>query len=45
MNKLGAIAPAVRGFFFPIEKPAQPQLPSTPVSPAVGPQQLEDVQH
>jgi ubiquinol-cytochrome c reductase cytochrome b subunit len=43
MNRLGAIAPAVRGFFFPIEKPAQPQLPPvTPVSPAVGPKELED---
>jgi ubiquinol-cytochrome c reductase cytochrome b subunit len=45
MNKLGAVAPAVRGFFFPIEKPAQPQLPATPVSPAVGPQELEEAQH
>jgi len=44
MNRLGAIAPAVRGFFFPIEKPATPALPpaATPVSPAVPPQQLED---
>jgi ubiquinol-cytochrome c reductase cytochrome b subunit len=43
MNRLGAVAPAVRGFFFPIEKPAPPQLPpATPVSPAVGPQQLEE---
>jgi ubiquinol-cytochrome c reductase cytochrome b subunit len=24
MNRLGAVAPAVRGFFFPIEKPAPP---------------------
>ena len=44
MNRLGAIAPAVRGFFFPIEKPATPALPpaATPVSPAVPPHQLED---
>jgi len=44
MNRLGAVAPAVRGFFFPIEKPGKPQLPpaATPVSPAVGPQELEE---
>jgi quinol---cytochrome-c reductase cytochrome b subunit len=44
MNKLGAIAPAVRGFFFPVEKPGRPQLPpaATPVSPAVGPKELEE---
>jgi ubiquinol-cytochrome c reductase cytochrome b subunit len=44
MNRLGAIAPAVRGFFFPIEKAGKPQLPpaATPVSPAVAPQQLEE---
>ena len=27
MNRLGAIAPAVKGFFRPVEKPARPQLP------------------
>jgi ubiquinol-cytochrome c reductase cytochrome b subunit len=34
MNRLGAIAPAIRGFFVPIEKPApaQPAAPSVPVS-------------
>jgi ubiquinol-cytochrome c reductase cytochrome b subunit len=32
MNRLGAVAPAVRGFFFPIEKPVPP--PARPVSPA-----------
>ncbi|MEU4560930.1 ubiquinol-cytochrome c reductase cytochrome b subunit [Actinoplanes sp. NPDC023936] len=31
MNRLGALAPAVKGFFYPVEKPAE-----TPVSPAVG---------
>jgi len=31
MNRVGALAPAVKGFFFPIEKPAE-----APVSPAVG---------
>ncbi len=29
MNKLGALAPAVKGFFYPVEKPAE-----VPVSPA-----------
>ena len=24
MNRLGALAPAIKGFFFPIEKPAPP---------------------
>jgi ubiquinol-cytochrome c reductase cytochrome b subunit len=40
MNRLGALAPAVRGFFYPVEKPAQPALPpaANPVSPAVSPQ-------
>jgi ubiquinol-cytochrome c reductase cytochrome b subunit len=44
MNKLGAIAPAVRGFFFPVEKPAQPQLPpaAAPISPADAPRELEE---
>src|SRR4051812_34294400 len=32
MNRLGALAPAVKGFFFPIEKPAE-----VPVSPALPP--------
>jgi quinol---cytochrome-c reductase cytochrome b subunit len=31
MNRLGAIAPAIRGFFFPIEK-APPPMPSLPQS-------------
>ncbi|GAA1744559.1 ubiquinol-cytochrome c reductase cytochrome b subunit [Luedemannella helvata] len=30
MNRLGAVAPAIRGFFFPIEKPAPPQPPAGP---------------
>jgi len=36
MNRLGALAPTVKGFFFPIEKPAPPaSRPSeAPVSPA-----------
>jgi ubiquinol-cytochrome c reductase cytochrome b subunit len=28
MNRLGALAPAVRGFFVPIEQPAPPELPA-----------------
>jgi ubiquinol-cytochrome c reductase cytochrome b subunit len=32
MNKLGALAPTVKGFFFPIEKAVPP--PEAPVSPA-----------
>ena len=31
MNRIGALAPAIKGFFFPVEKPAE-----TPVPPAVG---------
>jgi ubiquinol-cytochrome c reductase cytochrome b subunit len=44
MNRVGAIAPAIRGFFWPIEKPGAPALPpaATPVSPATGPSELED---
>jgi ubiquinol-cytochrome c reductase cytochrome b subunit len=38
MNRVGALLPTVRGFFYPIEKPAPPQLPGhhadAPVSPA-----------
>ena len=43
MNRLGAIAPAVKGFFFPVERPATPQLPPaiSPVSPADSPQHYE----
>ena len=29
MNRLGALGPAIKGFFFPVEKPAE-----APVSPA-----------
>ncbi|MEU4236695.1 ubiquinol-cytochrome c reductase cytochrome b subunit [Actinoplanes sp. NPDC026619] len=32
MNRVGALAPAIKGFFFPVEKPAE-----APVSPAVPP--------
>ena len=32
MNRLGALAPAVKGFFFPIEKPAPPPLPPASVA-------------
>jgi ubiquinol-cytochrome c reductase cytochrome b subunit len=41
MNKLGALGPAVRGFFFPIEKAAPPPA-ATPVSPAEAPRELEE---
>jgi ubiquinol-cytochrome c reductase cytochrome b subunit len=34
MNRLGALVPTVRGFFFPVERAAPP--PESPVSPAVG---------
>jgi len=37
MNRLGALVPTVRGFFFPIEKPAPP----TPVSPAPTREEIE----
>ncbi len=44
MNKLGALAPAVRGFFRPIERPG-PVLPpaARPVSPAPERPELEEV--
>jgi len=35
MNRLGALAPTVKGFFFPIEKPAPP--PARPVEAPVSP--------
>ncbi|AEV82548.1 menaquinol-cytochrome C reductase cytochrome b subunit [Actinoplanes sp. SE50] len=39
MNKIGALAPAVKGFFFPIEKPAE-----APVSPApIGATKREEI--
>jgi ubiquinol-cytochrome c reductase cytochrome b subunit len=39
MNRLGALVPAVRGFFRPIERPARPAIaaPPAPVSPAQAP--------
>jgi ubiquinol-cytochrome c reductase cytochrome b subunit len=33
MNRVGALLPAVRGFFFPVERPTE-QPPAAPVSPA-----------
>ncbi len=33
MNRVGALVPTVRGFFFPVEKPGRPA--NAPVSPAV----------
>ncbi|MEU4425641.1 ubiquinol-cytochrome c reductase cytochrome b subunit [Actinoplanes sp. NPDC024001] len=38
MNRLGALAPAVKGFFFPVEKPAE-----APVSPAVEAVKREEI--
>ena len=37
MNRLGALAPAMKGFFFPIEKPAE-----APVSPGMPPVRGEE---
>jgi ubiquinol-cytochrome c reductase cytochrome b subunit len=34
MNRLGALVPTVKGFFFPIEEPAPPAPSEAPVSPA-----------
>ncbi|NJC69690.1 ubiquinol-cytochrome c reductase cytochrome b subunit [Planosporangium thailandense] len=35
MNRVGALVPTIKGFFFPIEEPAKPAYPSeAPVSPA-----------
>jgi ubiquinol-cytochrome c reductase cytochrome b subunit len=46
MNKIGALVPAVRGFFRPIEKPG-PTLPpaARPVEPAPERPELEQVPH
>ncbi len=42
MNKIGALGPAIRGFFFPIERSAPQPPAATPVSPADAPKSLED---
>jgi ubiquinol-cytochrome c reductase cytochrome b subunit len=42
MNRLGALVPTVKGFFFPIEEPAPPALPAeAPVSPAPRREEIE----
>ena len=41
MNKIGAIGPAIRGFFTPLEKPTPPPA-AEPVSPADAPRSLEE---
>ena len=41
MNKIGAVAPAVRGFFRPVEQPGE-QLPPAITPPPAGPAELED---
>ncbi|MBB5869466.1 ubiquinol-cytochrome c reductase cytochrome b subunit [Allocatelliglobosispora scoriae] len=33
MNRLGALGPAIKGFFFPVEKPAPPTPPQVPPAP------------
>jgi ubiquinol-cytochrome c reductase cytochrome b subunit len=33
MNRLGALAPALKGFFKPLEVPPRPQLPPAPPTP------------
>jgi ubiquinol-cytochrome c reductase cytochrome b subunit len=46
MNRIGALAPTVKGFFFPIEKPAPPARPSeAPVSPAPQRQEVGSGRH
>ena len=44
MNKIGAVAPSVRGFFRPVEKPGQQLPPALTPRPGNGrsPQELED---
>jgi ubiquinol-cytochrome c reductase cytochrome b subunit len=45
MNRLGAVAPAIKGFFRPVEKPAAPLPPAAiPVSPATTPKELEEAE-
>jgi ubiquinol-cytochrome c reductase cytochrome b subunit len=34
MNRVGALVPAIRGFFFPIEQTRERELPEAPISPA-----------
>jgi ubiquinol-cytochrome c reductase cytochrome b subunit len=46
MNRLGALAPTVRGFFFPIEKPAPPgRPPEAPISPAPQREEITSGRH
>lgn len=42
MNRIGAVGPAVRGFFFPIEKPAPLPPAIAPITPADDTRELED---
>jgi len=47
MNRLGALVPTVKGFFFPIEKAAPPRTPPSeaPVSPAPRRDEITTGQH
>jgi ubiquinol-cytochrome c reductase cytochrome b subunit len=46
MNRVGALLPTVRGFFFPVEKPGEVELPSeAPVSPAPRREEIGTGQH
>jgi ubiquinol-cytochrome c reductase cytochrome b subunit len=43
MNRLGALVPTVKGFFFPIEEPAPPALPTPPEAPVSPAPQREEI--
>ena len=46
MNRVGALLPTVRGFFFPVEKPAEALPPvEAPISPAPARQEIGTGQH
>jgi ubiquinol-cytochrome c reductase cytochrome b subunit len=44
MNRIGALVPTVKGFFFPIEKPAPVRPAEAPVSPAPARDEITTVQ-
>jgi ubiquinol-cytochrome c reductase cytochrome b subunit len=46
MNRVGALVPTVKGFFFPIEEPAKPAPPAeAPVSPAPSREEIASGKH
>ena len=45
MNRLGAVAPAVRGFFFPVEQAGSERAPAIPIEEAPDHQELEEAKH